>query len=413
MIRSTRRSPEERRWLRVLGTLNEFQARLFVADKALNQGRGGISRMSELTGMSRTTITKAVAELTSRRQLRAAEEGRIRATGAGRRKVEEADQQLKGELTRIVEQTTAGDPMSALRWTNQSTQSIAEELSRRGHPMSDKTVARCLLEMGYSLQLNRKMKEGPQHPNRDAQFRYINRQEAAVRTSGDPVISVDTKKKELVGAFENKGRTWRPQGQPYEVNVHDFPSQAQGKAIPYGTYDVLQNRAVDNVGTSHDTAEFAVESIRRWWRMDGRKRYSAAGRLLICADAGGSNSSRGRAWKLNLQALADEIGIPITVCHYPPGTSKWNRVEHRLFSFISLTWKGQPLWNYETIVNLIGATRTQTGLKVKAILDTNEYETGVEVSKEQMAKLHIRRHKTHPDWNYTLSPRFERAMLSI
>jgi transposase len=405
MIGSTRRSPEEGRWLRVLGTLNEFQARLFVADKALDQRRGGISRMSELTGMSRTTITKAVAELTSRRKLETTEEGRIRAAGAGRRKVEEADPQLKAELARIVEQTTAGDPMSALLWTNQSTQAIAEELTRQGHPVSDKTVARCLSEMGYSLQLNRKTKEGPQHPNRDAQFRYINRQEALFGTSSDPVISVDTKKKELVGAFQNKGRTWRPQGQPYEVNVHDFPSQAQGKAIPYGAYDVLQNRAVVNVGTSHDTAEFAVESIRRWWRMDGRRRYRTARRLLICADAGGSNSSRGRAWKLNLQALADEIGIPITVCHYPPGTSKWNRVEHRLFSFISLTWKGQPLWNYETVVNLIGSTRTKTGLKVKAILDTNQYETGVEVSKEQMAKLQIRRHKTHPDWNYTLSPR--------
>ena len=229
--------------------------------------------------------------------------------------------------------------LTALRWTNQSTQSMAEELTRRGHPVSDKTVARCLREMEYSLQLNRKTKEGPQHPNRDAQFRYINRQEATFRASGDPVISVDTKKKELVGAFRNKGRTWRPQGRPYEVNVHDFPSQAEGKAIPYGTYDVLQDRAVVNVGISHDTAEFAVESIRRWWRMDGRRRYGAAGRLLICADAGGSNSSRGRAWKVQLQALADEIGIAITVCHYPPGTSKWNRVEHRLFSFISLTGK--------------------------------------------------------------------------
>jgi hypothetical protein len=405
MTRSTRWSPPESRWLRVLGTLNEFQARLFVADKAIDQGRGGISRMSGLTGMSRTTITKAVAELTSRRKLRNVEGGRIRAAGAGRRKVEEADQQLKGELKRIVEQTTAGDPMSALRWTNQSTQSVAEELTRRGHAVSDKTVARCLLEMGYSMQLNRKTKEGPQHPNRDAQFRYINRQEAMFRASGDPVISVDTKKKELVGAFQNKGRTWRPQGQPYAVNVHDFPSQAEGKAIPYGTYDVLKNRAVVNVGTSHDTAEFAVESIRRWWRMDGRRRYRAAGRLLICADAGGSNSSRVRAWKVNLQAFADEIGIPITVCHYPPGTSKWNRVEHRLFSFISLTWKGKPLWNYETVVNLIGATRTKTGLRVKAVLDTNGYETGIEVSKEQMDGLAIRRHKRHPAWNYTLSPR--------
>jgi hypothetical protein len=405
MSRSKRRLSEESRWLRVLATLNEIQARLFVADKALDQGRGGISRMSELTGMSRTTITKAVAELTSRRKLQTVEVGRIRAAGAGRKKVEEADRELKGELTRIVEETTAGDPMSALRWTNQSTQSMAEELTRRGHPVSDKTVARCLLEMGYSLQLNRKTKEGRQYPDRDAQFRYINRQEAIFRASGNPVISVDTKKKELVGAFQNKGRTWRPQGQPYQVNVHDFPSQAEGKAIPYGTYDVLQNRAVVNIGTSHDTSEFAVESIRRWWRMDGRRRYRAASRLLICADAGGSNSSRVRTWKVNLQNLADEIGIPITVCHYPPGTSKWNRVEHRLFSFISLTWKGKPLWNYETVVNLIGATRTKTGLRVKAILDTNEYEIGIEVSKEQMAGLQIRRHKKHPAWNYTLSPR--------
>ena len=405
MNRYKRRLPEESRWLKVLGTLNEIQARLYVADKALDQGRGGISRMSELTGMSRTTITKAVAELTSGGKLQTVGDGRIRAAGAGRKKVEEADEQLKGELTRIVEATTAGDPMSALRWTNQSTQSIAEELTRRGHPVSDKTVARCLLEMGYSLQLNRKTKEGPQHPDRDAQFRYINRQEASFRASGDPVISVDTKKKELVGAFQNKGRTWRPKGRPHKVNVHDFPSQAEGKAIPYGTYDVLQNRAVVNVGTSNDTSEFAVESIRRWWKMDGRRRYRAASRLLICADAGGSNSSRVRTWKVNLQNLADEIEIPITVCHYPPGTSKWNRVEHRLFSFISLTWKGKPLWNYETVVNLIGATRTKAGLRVKAILDTNEYEIGIEVSKEQMAGLQIRRHKKHPAWNYTISPR--------
>lgn len=402
---SINRSPQERRWLKVLGTLNEFQARLFVADKALDQGRGGVSRMAGLTGMSRTTITKAVGELAKTRRLAPGAGGRIREAGAGRKKVEHGDEPLQGELARILEETTAGDPMSALLWTNKSTQSIAAELTRRGHPVSDKTVARCLREMDYSLQLNRKTKEGPQHPNRDAQFRYINRQEAMFRASGDPVISVDTKKKELVGAFQNKGRTWRPKGRPYKVNVHDFPSQAEGKAIPYGAYDVLQNRAVVNVGMSHDTAEFAVESIRRWWRMDGRRRYRAAGRLLIFADAGGSNSSRGRAWKVNLQALTDEIGIPITVCHYPPGTSKWNRVEHRLFSFISLSWKGKPLWNYETVVNLIRATRTKTGLKVKALLDTNEYETGVEVSKEQMAELQIRRHKKHPDWNYTLTPK--------
>jgi len=348
----------------MLSTLNEFQARLFAADKALDQGRGGISRMSELTGMSRTTLTKAVAELTSRRKLEPGAGGRIRAPGSGRRRVEDVDPQLRAELTRMVEETTAGDPMSAVRWTHQSTEALAEELTRRGHPVSDKTVARILDEMGYSLQLNRKTKEGPQHPHRDTQFRYLNRQEVSFRASGDPVISVDTKKKELVGPFKNAGRTWRPRGKPYEVNVHDWPSHAKGKAIPYGVYDVFGNRALVNVGISHDTAEFAVESIRRWWRLDGRQRYRSARRLLICADGGGSNSNRTHAWKANLLKLVDEIGIPITVSHYPPGTSKWNRIEHRVFSFISLTWKGQPLWNLETVINLIGATRTRKGLRV-------------------------------------------------
>ena len=399
------RSSEETRWLKLLSVLNEYQARLFVADKALDLGRGGVSRMSALTGMSRTTITKAVGELTQRRKLKFVSGERIREAGAGRKKVEQEDEKLREELKQIVEQSTAGDPMSALRWTNQATQAIAEELTRRGHPVSDKTVARCLKDMGYSLQLNRKEKEGPQHPNRDAQFRYINRQEAQFRASGDPVISVDTKKKELVGAFKNKGRTWRAKGRPIEVNVHDFPSQAEGHAIPYGTYDVAGNRAVVNVGISHDTAEFAAESIRRWWKMDGRRRYRTPRRLLICADGGGSNSSRTRAWKIYVQELADEIRIPITVCHFPPGTSKWNRVEHRLFSYISLTWKGQPLWSYESIINLIGTTRTRTGLKVKAVLDQHRYETGIKITDKEMQHLRIQRHKIHPQWNYTLSPR--------
>lgn len=404
MIRSKLQSAQERRWLRVLSTLNEFQARLFLANQALDQGRGGISRISALTGMSRTTLTKAAAELTGRKKLGPGTGERIRATGAGRRKVEEADKQLRAELTQIVEETTAGNPMSALRWTNKSTEAIAMELTRRGHPISDRTVARMLDEMGYSLQLNRKQKEGPQHPDRDAQFRYINRQEASFRASGDPVISVDTKKKELLGAFKNGGRTWRPKGKPYEVNVHDWPSRGKGKAIPYGVYDVRDDRAVVNVGISHDTAEFAVESIRRWWRLDGRQRYGSARRLLICADGGGSNSSRTRAWKANLLELAEGIGIPITVSHYPPGTSKWNRIEHRLFSFISLTWKGQPLWNLETVINLIGATRTRTGLRVKAVLDTARYETGVKISDEQIDTQRIRRSQFHPEWNYTILP---------
>jgi hypothetical protein len=355
--------------------------------------------------MSRTTITKAVAEVNSRKKLAVAERGQIREAGGGRKRVEDADPGLQAQLGKILEETSAGDPMSALRWTNKSTEAMAEELTRQGHPVSDKTVARCLRKMGYSMQLNQKTREGPQHRNRDQQFRYINRQVASFRKSGDPVLSVDTKKKELVGPFKNEGRTWRPKGKPQRVNVHDFPSLAEGKAIPYGAYEIGEDRAVVNVGVTHDTAEFAVESIRRWWKLAGRNRKQGAKRILICADAGGSNSSRSRTWKLHLQELADELGRAITVCHYPPGTSKWNKIEHRLFSFISLTWKGQPLINYETVVNLIGATKTKSGLRVKAVLDIHEYETGVKVTKSQMEALCIRQHKTHPDWNYTLEPR--------
>jgi len=407
MIRSTRRrsvSQAERRWLKVFHTLNEFQARLFAADKALDLGRGGISRLSTLTGLSRTTITKAVEELAGGK-LVIPGEGRVRRAGGGRKKVEGVDPGVRDLLEKILEETTAGDQMSLLRWTSKSTRTMAEELTRLGHPVSWVTVARCLDDMGYSLQANRKSKEGPQHADRDAQFRYINRQGKAWLGTGDPVISVDAKKKELVGRFKNGGRTWRPKGTPREVNTKDFPSLAQGKALPYGVYDTGQNRAVVNVGVTHDTAEFAVESIRRWWNLDGRKSYPAAGRLLICADAGGSNGNRLRAWKLNLQQLADQIQIPITVCHYPPGTSKWNKIEHRLFSFISLNWRGEPLINYETIINLIGGTKTRTGLKVKAVLDTNEYETGIKVSNEQLEEIQLRRHKVHPAWNYTISPR--------
>jgi len=391
----------ERRWLRVMGTLNEYQARLFVAEKALELGRGGITRLSRLTGMSRVTITNGIAELRGSGRLREPEAGRVRAPGGGRKKVETADRGMQA----IVEETTAGDPMSPLKWTSKSTRAIAAELTRGGHPVSNVTVARCLAEMGYTLQSNVKTREGPQHPDRDAQFRYLNRQVKTFRRSGDPVISVDTKKKELVGDFKNGGRRWLPEGKADKVSAYDFPSLAKGKAIPYGAYDIARNRAVVNVGVTHETAEFAVESIRRWWRMDGRRYYREAQRLLICADSGGGNGNRHRAWKVRLQELSDETGMAITVCHYPPGTSKWNKIEHRLFSFISLNWKDKPLINFETVVNLIGGTRTRTGLKVKAILDTNLYETGVEMSKEDMNQLRLTRHKTHPEWNYTLSPR--------
>ena len=391
--------------MKVFRTWNEFQARLFAADKALDLGRGGISRLAALTGLSRTTITKAVEELGSGGKLVSPGEGRVRRVGGGRKRVEGVDPGVPELLKKILEETTAGDPMSLLRWTSKSTRTLAEELTRLGHPITWVTVARCLDDMGYSLQANRKTKEGPQHANRDAQFRYINRQVKALIAAGDPVISVDAKKKERVGPFKNAGRTWRPKGKPRQVNTKDFPSLAQGKALPYGVYDSGKNRAVVNVGVTHDPAELAVESIRRWWKLDGRKTYPEARRLLICADAGGSNGNRLRLWKLNLQQMADQIQIPITVCHYPPGTSKWNKIEHRLFSFISLNWKGEPLINYETIINLIGGTKTRTGRKVKAVLDTNQYEIGIKVSDEQLEGIRLRRHRVHPAWNYTISPR--------
>jgi hypothetical protein len=397
-------SSDEKRWLKVLGTLNEAQARLFVAERALSLGPGGISRLCRLTGMSRPTITKGTAELRRPGPVALSESDRVRRAGGGRKRIEEVNPGVERELTRILEETTAGDPMSLLKWTNKSTRVIAEELTRRGYPMTGVTVARCLHDLGYSLQANVKSIDGPQHPDRDAQFRHINSEVKSCLRSGDPVISVDTKKKELVGAFRNAGRTWRPRGEPAEAFTHDFPHLGRGKAIPYGTYDVAKDRALVNVGVTHDTAEFAVESIRRWWKMLGRRTYPQASRLLICADAGGSNGNRLRSWKLNLQELANELGLPITVSHYPPGTSKWNKIEHRLFSFISMNWKGIPLVSYQTVVNLIGGTRTRSGLKVKAMLDTRHYQPGRKVSSREMRELHLTGHSFHPDWNYTLSP---------
>lgn len=395
----------ERHWLRVLGTLNELQARVFVAQRALEEGRGGISRLSQLTGMSRPTIMKGIAELESKGSLPHTETGRVRRPGGGRKPVEESFPGLKLALARIVDERTAGDPMSHLKWTNKSTRTMADQLTEKGHPVSHVTVARCLHEMGYSLQANVKTLEGAQHEDRDEQFRYINRQVSKFMRSRDPVVSVDTKKKELVGAFKNQGRRWKQQEDPDVVNVHDFPGMAEGKAIPYGTYDVGRDEALVNVGITHETADFAVASIRRWWQMLGRNAYPKAKRLLICADAGGSNGNRLRAWKIHLQKLSDRLRLPITVCHYPPGTSKWNKIEHRLFSFVSMNWKGRPLVSYEAVVNLIGGTTTSTGLKVKAILDKRQYKTGQKVADREMQALQLERHKFHGDWNYTLQPR--------
>ena len=401
-----RRVPDtDRQWLRVLGTMNELQARVFVAQRAVEEGRGGVSRLARLTGMSRPTILKGLAELESGALEARAETGRVRQAGGGRKAVEAATPVITRALERLLVETTAGDPMSALRWTNKSTRTLAAELSRHGYAVSHVTVARCLHDLGYSLQANVKTVEGTQHPDRDAQFRYINQQVSRFLRAHDPVVSVDTKKKELIGAFANTGRRWKPQGTPDRVSVHDFPHLGKGKAIPYGTYDVARDEALVNVGITHETADFAVASIRRWWRLLGRRAYPQAKRLLICADAGGSNGNRLRAWKAHLQQLADDLPLAITVCHYPPGTSKWNKIEHRLFSFISVNWKGRPLLSFEAVVNLIGATTTTRGLKVKAVLDTKPYEPGEKIGDAEMRLLHLKPHDFHGDWNYTLHPR--------
>ena len=388
----------------MLGTLNEAQARVFVAQKALEEGRGAVSRLARLTGMSRPTILKGMAELDAGQVPARGDGGRIRAAGGGRKRVDETDPHLTRVLGRLVAASTAGDPMSYLLWTNKSTRTLAEELTRQGYAVSYVTVARCLRALGYSLQANVKAIEGTSHPDRDAQFRYLNDQVRRFVRRQDPVVSVDTKKKELVGSFENRGRRWQPAAHPERVNVHDFPALGVGKAIPYGTYDVTRDEAVVNVGITHETAEFAVESIRRWWRLLGRTAYPQARRLLICADAGGSNGNRLRAWKVHLQALADRLGLAITVCHYPPGTSKWNKVEHRLFSFISMNWRGRPLLSYEAVVNLIGGTTTSSGLRVKAVLDTAEYTPGEKITNDQMRALRLKPHGFHGDWNYTVEP---------
>jgi len=386
-------------------TLNESQARWFVAKEAITLGRGGLKYMNELTQMSRPTIMKGIRELRSAEVLDISEG--IRAPGGGRKRIEERDRGLEKALEKIMEETTAGDPMSALRWTCKSTTRIAEELTKQKHPISQRSVHRKLRELGYSLQMNVKHKEGHTHENRDEQFRRINATVKTYLERGEPVISVDTKKKELIGEFKNNWREWRRCGEPREVNVYDYPNLSQGKAIPYGTYDIQRNEGFVNVGMTHDTAEFAVQSIQQWWERMGRRHYADAKRLLICADGGGSNGSNRRAWKFHLQRLADRIDVDISVCHYPPGTSKWNKIEHRLFSFISLHWQGEPLVSYETVINLIESTTTRKGLRVKARLDKKKYEKGESISDEEMEKLNIEYDDLNPQWNYTIKPRKE------
>ena len=394
---------EEKIILKVLSTLNEAQARLYIAKEAISLGRGGLKKMHELTGVSRPTILKGMKELKSGRDLSKIEEGKIRKEGGGRKKLTAVNPVLVRDLTRIMDENTAGDPMSLLKWTGKSTRKIADEMVNLGHSMSAMSICRILKEMGYSLQANVKTKEGKEHPDRDSQFRHINNQVKDFIKDKAPVISVDTKKKENVGEFKNQGQTWRKKKR--EVLAHDFPHLGIGKAIPYGTYDMQKNMGMVNVGITHDTAEFAVESIRRWWKMMGREQYPGADKILICADSGGSNGSRVKAWKLYLQKLFDEFNLTITVCHYPPGTSKWNKIEHRMFSFISMNWKGEPLISYETVINMISATTTKSGLKIKAWLDKNKYKIGTKISDREMKELNIQGHQLHPKWNYTIFPR--------
>jgi len=394
-----------RRFVRLSAMMNEKLRRHWAACEALAMGRGGISAVSRLTGISRPTIRRGVAEVRAQMPTLAAEIERVRRPGGGRRSCTQTDPTLEKALRDLVESTTRGDPSSPLLWTSKSTRKLAMELAHRGHPVSHMTVARMLVAMDYSLQANRKTREGSEHPDRDAQFEHIN---AAVRTfqrRGQPVVSVDTKKRELLGDFKNSGREWRPQGSPQEVRVHDFRDPQLGIAIPYGVYDLARNEGWVSVGIDHDTAEFAVESIRRWWRRMGRRAYPKAKELLITADAGGSNGSRRRLWKLRLQTLADDLGLRISVCHFPPGTSKWNKIEHRMFCHITENWRGRPLTSRAVIVNLIGHTTTRQGLRVRAELDENSYEHGIKVSDTEFAAIRIRQDKFHGDWNYTILPR--------
>jgi transposase len=381
--------------------LDERSRRLVAAAESQAIGKGGISIVAKATGISRPVIRQGMADL---KDSTALAPGRVRREGGGRKRAIDKDSSLKTDLESLLESTTRGDPEAALRWTCKSVRQLTAELRRMNHEVSHQVVADLLHELGYSLQANRKTKEGSSHPDRNAQFEHLNGKVKWSLGRHHPVISVDTKKKELVGDFKNGGREMRPKGQPELVRVHDFVDPELGRATPYGIYDLGRNSGWVSVGMDHDTAEFAVETIRRWWCTMGRQAYPAATRLLITADAGGSNGSRLRLWKVELQKLADETGLRIAVCHFPPGTSKWNKIEHRLFSYITQNWRGKPLRSFQAIVNLIAATTTTTGLKVHAELNNEPYQSGIKVSDEQLAQVQIRRDKFHGDWNYEIQP---------
>jgi Rhodopirellula transposase DDE domain len=386
--------------------MDERTRRQWAAAEAAELGWGGVSAVAAATGLSRTTITAGLRELRYRAEHpEEPASPRIRRPGGGPKRLTQTDPGLLPALEALVDPVTRGDPDSPLRWTCKSTRRLADELTRQGHPVCPRSVAALLIGAGYSLQANRKTREGGSHPDRNAQFEYINARVTALQRRGQPVVSVDTKKKELVGDFKNAGREWHPAGQPEEVRVHDFQDKELGKAIPYGVYDITHNQGWVSVGVDHDTAHFAARSIRRWWDEMGAGRFPRARELAITADGGGSNSCRSRLWKVALQGLADGLGLRLRVMHFPPGTSKWNKVEHRLFCFITQNWRGKPLVSREAIVSLIGSTTTRTGLVVRAALDTERYETGIKVSDEELAMVQLQPHDFHGDWNYTIKPR--------
>jgi hypothetical protein len=405
----------EAKYRALSGRLDEATLRLWVAVEARSIGRGGVTLVARATGLSRTTVYAGLAELEAVEQ--AAADGkevvppaapqarRVRAPGGGRKKLVDLDATLLSDLDALVEPTSRGDPESPLRWTCKSTTRLADELQQQGHQVSQRTVYDLLGQLNYSLQSVRKNREGAQHPDRDAQFNYIAQKVAAYQSERQPVISVDTKKKELVGDFKNGGREWQPAGQPEQVRVHDFIDPDLGKVSPYGVYDLTANEGWVSVGIDHDTAEFAVQSIKRWWLEMGQPLYKKAKRLLITADCGGSNGNRLRLWRLQLQQLADELGLEIQVCHFPPGTSKWNKIEHRMFCHITNNWRGRPLLSRQVVVNLIGSVTTAQGLRVKAALDENAYEAGIKVSDAELATIAIERDEFHGEWNYRIAPR--------
>jgi len=385
--------------------MDERMRRQWAASEARAFGWGGVHAVSVATRLSPHTIRKGLRELEARAAFpQTPIPERLRALGAGRKRCTEADVKVEAALERLVDPVTRGDPQSPLRWTCKSTTQLASELTRQGHPVSPSTVGRLLKAAGYSLQSNRKTEEGGNHPDRNAQFEHINATVQAFQKRGQPVISVDTKKKELVGNFKNGGREWHPKGEPEEVRVHDFMDKKLGKAIPYGVYDVTENEGWVSVGMDHDTARFAAEAIRRWWKKMGAKRHRGATELLITADGGGSNSSRSRLWKVALQDLATWLGMPIHVCHFPPGTSKWNKIEHRMFCHITQNWRGRPLVSHEVIINLIANTTTAHGLKIQAELDPATYPLRIKVTDEELDTVNIKRQKFHGNWNYSIRP---------